>query len=362
MNDTLDYFAESQIENFVTENLLKTQNNNKCIVENLNVEQNSILLDDSLFLQDYYTQILSNVEVEDDSVLKQKSEDVQSEERREFSQNMLLDKFPESQSERAKCTVTEAKKHSNNISDTNQQRDISIIIPYTSDSQSEVSCHLKKSHVNSCSSATQRTHAENGENVPNVQFHLNVNSSYLEVPETPLEKFESEEMLIHEKVTQENKPFVENESTDNHHLSSWGLPDSVLKNYEKRKISSMFDWQLECLSKEGVFNKNKNLVYSAPTSAGKTLVAEILAMKCLFERKKKVIFILPFISVVREKVYYFQDLLGSSGKRVEGFMGSYNPPGGFQPVHMAVGTIEKCNSLVNRLMQEDKLGDIGKLL
>lgn len=51
--------------------------------------------------------------------------------------------------------------------------------------------------------------------------------------------------------------------------------------------------------------------------------------------------------------------MASSGMRVEGFFGGYHPPGGFDSIDLAVVTIEKANSIVNRLLEQNKLGDIG---
>jgi hypothetical protein len=45
---------------------------------------------------------------------------------------------------------------------------------------------------------------------------------------------------------------------------------------------------------------------------------------------------------------FLQDLLSSSGVRVEGLMGSRSIRGGFKGVDIAICTIEKANSLVNR--------------
>lgn len=71
-------------------------------------------------------------------------------------------------------------------------------------------------------------------------------------------------------------------------------------------------------------------------------------IKRVLELGRKAIMILPFVSVAREKVYSLQSVFGDAGIRVEGFMGSVNPPGGFKSVDIAICTIEKANSLLNR--------------
>ena len=144
------------------------------------------------------------------------------------------------------------------------------------------------------------------------------------------------------------------------HLSKWGLPDSVVDCYHERGIQTMFPWQVECLlSGQGSVLSGANLVYSAPTSAGKTLVAELLMMKRVFETQKKALLILPFVSLAREKMFHLQSVLRDAGIRVEGFMGSQSPAGGLKSTDIAVATIEKANSLVNRLLEDGQIGSLG---
>ncbi|XP_050073096.1 DNA polymerase theta [Anopheles maculipalpis] len=142
-------------------------------------------------------------------------------------------------------------------------------------------------------------------------------------------------------------------------IDSWGLPNSVTREYAKKGIVQLFPWQVECLSRKEVMLEGKNLIYTAPTSAGKTLVSEFLLIKTIAERKLKALLILPFVAVAREKMLYLKDLLEPGGMRVEGFYGGYNPPGGFESVDVAVCTIEKANSIVNRLLEQRALTTLG---
>lgn len=61
----------------------------------------------------------------------------------------------------------------------------------------------------------------------------------------------------------------------------------------------------------GALNYGRNLVYSAPTSAGKTLVAELLVLNRVTVQRRKALIILPFIALGREMMVKMQvDALG----------------------------------------------------
>ncbi len=58
----------------------------------------------------------------------------------------------------------------------------------------------------------------------------------------------------------------------------------------------------ECLMQDGVLGGSSNILFSAPTSAGKSLVAELIMLSTVRRMKKKALFVLPFVSIASEKV------------------------------------------------------------
>ena len=53
-------------------------------------------------------------------------------------------------------------------------------------------------------------------------------------------------------------------------------------------------------------------------------------------------------------------ILSDSFVKIDGFIGSSSPSGGFSTVDIAICTIEKANSLVNRLIDDESVFDIGR--
>lgn len=57
------------------------------------------------------------------------------------------------------------------------------------------------------------------------------------------------------------------------------LPVEIMEGYKRRGVKKHYDWQEECLMQPGVLN-GRNLVYCAPTSGGKSFVAEVWIAFC----------------------------------------------------------------------------------
>ncbi|XP_010546537.1 PREDICTED: helicase and polymerase-containing protein TEBICHI [Tarenaya hassleriana] len=140
-------------------------------------------------------------------------------------------------------------------------------------------------------------------------------------------------------------------------LSHW-LPSEVCNVYKKKGISKLYPWQVECLQVDGVLQR-RNLVYCASTSAGKSFVAEVLMLRRVITAGKMALLVLPYVSICTEKAEHLEVLLEPLGKQVRSYYG--NQGGGTLPkdTSVAVCTIEKANSLINRLLEEGRLSEIG---
>lgn len=149
-------------------------------------------------------------------------------------------------------------------------------------------------------------------------------------------------------------------------LESLGLPEPVLNYYHRvKKISHLYPWQAECLSLKGVSEHCSNLVYAAPTSGGKSLVAEVLLLKRLLRGTNSAggpigLVILPFVTLCSERADELSKMLKPlkvEVRRCFGGQGGKLPPVG-GPGGLIVATPEKANMIITKLIEEDRVCEL----
>ncbi|KAH6650177.1 P-loop containing nucleoside triphosphate hydrolase protein [Chaetomium tenue] len=158
---------------------------------------------------------------------------------------------------------------------------------------------------------------------------------------------------------------------------AYGLPTQFVANFAALGIKAIYPWQKQCLRGPGLLNGDRNLVYSAPTGGGKSLVADVLMLKRVLEdRDAKAILVLPYVALVQEKVRWLRNIVSGISRaeleqneqdekpgfwapradkdtiRVVGFFGGSKIRATWADFDIAVCTMEKANSLVNTAIED----------
>lgn len=78
----------------------------------------------------------------------------------------------------------------------------------------------------------------------------------------------------------------------------------------------------------GLLDGTKNLVYTAPTGGGKSLVADVLMLKRVLEDPNaKALLILPYVALVQEKVRWLRKVVQNISRKPEGADKETKEPG-----------------------------------
>jgi hypothetical protein len=149
------------------------------------------------------------------------------------------------------------------------------------------------------------------------------------------------------------------------------VPLAAAEGYAAAGVTTMHAWQRDALLQNGMAALvGQSLVVTVPTSAGKSLLAEVLMLARLHSRRggsgggggaRRVLFVVPLVSLVVERVAWLQRVWAGCNLNVVGF---YQAKGGasLQGVDVAVATIERANGLVNRLLHDGTSDELALLV
>lgn len=120
----------------------------------------------------------------------------------------------------------------------------------------------------------------------------------------------------------------------------------------------LYPWQAECLNCGGgaviAPDLPRNLVYSTPTSGGKTLVAQTLVLRRLISTGRPCMLVFPFKSLCDEMANRLEPILEALGRKTLRHYGSnVNRNVMDRRTGVLVCVIEKANLIVNKLMENE---------
>ncbi|KAK2765359.1 hypothetical protein FQN54_008205 [Arachnomyces sp. PD_36] len=156
----------------------------------------------------------------------------------------------------------------------------------------------------------------------------------------------------------------------------YGLPRSLIANFASLGVNSIYPWQASCLLGGRHLQGDKNLIYTAPTGGGKSLVADVLMLKKVIENpSQKAILVLPYVALVQEKLKWIRrivegvcrnsDISGNTQEstqrkkrvdesiRVTGFFGGSKTRASWSDTDIAA------NALINTAIEECTIDDLG---
>ncbi|MCK5289844.1 MAG: DEAD/DEAH box helicase, partial [Candidatus Aenigmarchaeota archaeon] len=128
---------------------------------------------------------------------------------------------------------------------------------------------------------------------------------------------------------------------------------------EKEGISSLFPPQADAV-RSGYLD-GKNMLLTIPTSSGKTLVAELAALKTVLEKKKKVLYLVPLKALAMEKFNDFKDKYESLGVKTAVSIGNFDGKDQWlKDFDIIVTSVEKADSLLRH--KAEWFSDIGLVI
>ena len=136
------------------------------------------------------------------------------------------------------------------------------------------------------------------------------------------------------------------------------FPSSIQNIIKELDLKSLRPSQEKAIN-QGLFTTQNNMIVSAPTASGKTLIAEFAMLQTIIEFKKRVIYVVPLKALASEKYKEF-DQLYSKFFSVHISIGEVQTQNYVKDFDLLLVTAEKLDSLLRH--SKDFMNDVGLII